>query len=287
MKEWIEKANTLLEVLPYIEQFYNKTMVIKIGGEPMIDEEAKRNFALDLILMKYVGINPIVVHGGGKQITQLMEKLGKKSIFIDGLRVTDKETIEITEMVLTGIINKDIVSTINKYGGKAVGISGRDGKLIEARKIKKRNKDLGYVGDIKKINPDIISTVAKAGFIPVISPIGGNSSGEAFNINADTVAGEIAIALNATKLIILSDVRGIYIEKQNKKVFLSTIKIKKVKELIDSGIIKTGMLPKVSACIRALKNGVEKTHIIDGKIPHSLLLEIFTEAGVGTEIVRN
>ncbi len=286
LKDWLEKAQVLLEALPYIKSFYNNIMVVKIGGEPMIDEELKNNIALDLILMKYVGINVVVLHGGGKQITTLMRKLGKESIFIDGLRVTDKETMEITEMVLTGLINKDLVGAINKNGGKAVGISGRDGNLIETtKKVADNNKDLGFVGDIKKINVEIVLTLINNGFIPVISPVGFGADGSAFNINADTAAGAIASALKASKLIILSDVRGIYRDIDKPDTFLPTINLEEITDLIKKNIIQKGMLPKVKACIDALKNGVGKAHIIDGKLPHSLLLEIFTEAGVGTEIV--
>jgi len=272
----------LLEALPYIRKFYNKFMVIKIGGEPMIQNSQKENIALDLILMKYVGINPVVVHGGGKQITELMHKLGKKAIFIDGLRFTDKETMEITEMVLTGLINKDLVSIINKLGGKAVGISGRDGNIIIAEKL---NKNYGFVGKIKEINPELIILLSEKGFIPVISPVGSDIEGRAYNINADTVAGEIAGNIKAEKLIILTDVRGIY--KETEKNYYSTLSIGEVNKLKKERVISGGMLPKVEACINALKKGVVKTHIIDGRIPHSLLLEIFTEAGVGTEIIKN
>ncbi len=287
IKELVGKANILLEALPYIKKFSNNIMVVKIGGEPMIDEELKNNIALDIILMKYVGINVVVIHGGGKQISNLMHKLGKKAVFINGLRVTDKETMEITEMVLTGMINKDLVGVINKHGGEAVGISGRDGNLIESiKKINEHSKeDLGFVGEINKINPKIIKTLIEHGFIPVISPVSVGPNGEAFNINADTAAGSVAAALNAEKLIILSDVRGIYKDIENPDSFMPTITLKEVRELIKANIIQKGMLPKVNACIQGLQNGVGKAHIIDGKISHSLLLELFTEAGVGTEII--
>jgi len=285
-KDWIEKANILLEVLPYIKKFSGTTMVIKIGGEPMIDPESKKNLALDLILMKYVGINPVIIHGGGKQITELMKSLGKKPLFIDGLRVTDKETMNITEMVLTGIVNKELVGIINHSGGKAVGISGKDGNLIQAKKYSTSSSDLGYVGAIEQINPDIILTLDEKGFIPVISPIGIGPEGNSYNINADTVASRIAAALGAVKLMILTNVRGIYKDPEKKKTFLSTITIKDIQKHIKNRTISKGMLPKVESCIYALKKGVEKTHIINGMVPHSVILEIFTEAGIGTQIIR-
>jgi len=286
MEDFINKAKILLETLPYIKEFYNQIMVIKIGGEPMISEVIKKNIGLDLVLMRYVGIKPVVVHGGGKQITELMHKLNKKSIFIDGLRVTDKETMNITEMVLTGMINKELVGIINQEGGNAVGISGRDANLIVSEKLKSKNKtDYGYVGKIVKVNPEIILSLIDNNFIPVISPVGTSIKGEAYNINADTAASAIASALKAAKLLILTDVRGIYREVNNENSFIPTIKREELKKLIDKKIITGGMLPKVEACIKALEKGVKKTHIIDGRIPHSLILEIFTEAGVGTEIV--
>lgn len=287
MKDYIDKARLLLESLPYIKKFYNTIMVIKIGGEPMINPSLKEYIALDIVLMKYVGIKPVIVHGGGKQITELMKKLGKKAIFIDGLRVTDKETMNITEMVLTGLINKDLVGIINLHEGNAVGISGRDGNLIQAEKMRfPRNKDYGYIGKVKKINPEIIYTLIDKEFIPVISPVGIGKKGEAYNINADTAAGAIASVLKAVKLIILTDVKGIYKDPENEDSFLPTVHKTEIKSLIKQKIIGAGMLPKVEACIDALNDGVQKTHIIDGRIPHSILLEIFTEAGVGTEIVK-
>ncbi|MBU1076002.1 MAG: acetylglutamate kinase [Spirochaetes bacterium] len=285
-KDWIEKATILLEALPYIKRFYGSTMVIKIGGEPMIDEESKENLALNLILLKYVGINPVVIHGGGQQITDLMKSLGKEAIFIEGLRVTDKETMNITEMVLTGMVNKDIVGIINHHGGKAVGISGKDGNLMEAEKLDKGSADLGYVGQIKKINPDVVLTLSEKGFIPIISPVGIGHKGESFNINADTAASRIAVALHAVKLILLTNVRGIYKEPGREDSFLPTVKIKEAEKQIKGNIITKGMLPKVESCIYALKQGVEKAHIINGLIPHSIILEIFTESGIGTQIIK-
>jgi len=286
MESYIQKANILLEALPYIKEFHNSIIVVKIGGEPMINEDLKNFIALDLVLFKYVGIKTIVVHGGGKQITEVMHKLGKKAVFIDGLRVTDKETMNITEMVLTGMINKDLVGNIMKHGGNAVGISGRDGKLIIAEKISsKKNYDYGYVGRVKEINPKLIFSLIENDFIPIVSPIGIGKDGDAYNINADTVAGELASKIGAEKIIILTDVKGIYKNPENENSFLSSISISQVNSFIKKKIIKGGMLPKIRACVYALKNGVKKAHIIDGRVPHSLLLEVFTEAGIGTEIV--
>ncbi len=285
-KNWIEKAHILLEALPYIKRFSGSTMVIKIGGEPMIDEKSKENLALNLILLKYVGINPVVIHGGGKQITELMKNLGKEAIFIDGLRVTDKETMNITEMVLTGLVNKDIVGIINHHEGKAVGISGKDGNLITSDKLNKGSSDLGYVGTVKKINPDVVLTLSEKGFIPIISPVGIGHKGEAYNINADTAASHIAAALHAVKLIILTNVRGIYKRPDDENTFLPTIKIEDINKYIKQKVITKGMLPKVESCVYALKKGVEKTHIINGLIPHSIILEIFTESGIGTQIIK-
>lgn len=284
-KVWIDKANILLEVLPYIRKFHNSVIVIKIGGEPMINEAAKNNFALDLILMKYVGIKPVIIHGGGKQISERMRSLGKSPVFVDGLRVTDKETMDITEMVLTGLVNKEIVGLVNRHSGRAAGVSGRDGNMIQAEKMKGRS-DLGYVGSIKGVNPEIILALIEKNFIPIISPVGIGRAGEAYNINADTAASRLAVALKADKLIILSDVRGIYRKLDDEETFLSTLKAKDIGGLVKRKIITRGMLPKVESCVYALKHGIKKTHIINGLIPHALILEIFTEAGVGTEIVR-
>jgi len=283
MKEAIKKAKVLMEALPYIKSFYDKTAVIKYGGSAMIDEELKKSVIQDIIFMEYVGMHPIVIHGGGAQISELMKKLGKKPKFIKGLRVTDKETAEIVEMVLDGKINSEIVQLINKNGGNAAGLSGKDGNLIRAKKLLGgKGEDMGYVGEVESINPGIIDVLGKQDFIPVISPIGADNDGHTYNINADLVAGKIASALKAHKLVLLTDVKGIY----KGKTLLPTLKIKDAKKLIERGVIAKGMIPKVKACITALKAGVTKTHIIDGRIPHSLLLEIYTDKGVGTEIVK-
>lgn len=284
MKEAIEKAKVLMEALPYIKSFYDKTVVIKYGGSAMIDDDLKRSVIQDIIFMSYVGMHPVVIHGGGAQISELMRKLGKKPEFIKGMRITDKETAEIVEMVLDGKINSEIVRLINENGGNAAGLSGTDGNLIRAKKLLgKKGEDMGYVGEVESINPGIIDVLGKEDFIPVISPIGLGKDGHTYNMNADLVAGEIANALKAHKLVLLTDVKGIY---RDKKTLLSTLKIKDAQELIKKGVIDKGMIPKVNACITALKAGVAKTHIIDGRIPHSLLLEIYTDRGIGTEIVK-
>ncbi len=283
MKEAIKKAKVLMEALPYIKSFYDKTVVIKYGGSAMIDEKLKKSVIQDIIFMEYVGMHPVVVHGGGTQISELMKKLGKKPEFIKGLRVTDKETAEIVEMVLDGKINSEIVKLINENGGNAAGLSGKDGNLIKAKKLLgEKGEDMGYVGEVESINPGIIDVLGKQDFIPVISPIGAGRDGHTYNMNADLVAGEIASALKAHKLVLLTDVKGIY----KGETLLPTLKVKDAKKLIEKGVIETGMIPKVKACITALKAGVAKTHIIDGRIPHSLLLEIYTDKGIGTEIVK-
>ncbi|RJP55962.1 MAG: acetylglutamate kinase [Deltaproteobacteria bacterium] len=292
MEKLIDKAEVLIEALPYIRRFYNKTIVIKYGGHAMVDNDLKVNFALDVILMKYVGFNPIIVHGGGPQIGKVLEKMGKPSKFIDGMRVTDLETMDIVEMVLVGKINKEIVGLINHHGGQAVGLSGKDGRLIMAKKldiIKQKNGtdapeiiDIGMVGEVESINPNVIEALDRNKFIPVIAPIGIGNQGETYNINADLVAGKIASALRAEKMVLLTDVEGLL---DGKKRLISTIDSKKVRKYIKDGIISEGMIPKVTCCLDALTEGVVKTHIIDGRVKHALLLEVFTDVGVGTEIV--
>lgn len=293
MKNIIEKANVLIEALPYIRKFCGKTFVIKYGGAAMVKEKLKDAFAQDIVLLSFIGIKPVIVHGGGPKINTIMEKMGKKPTFIHGQRFTDEETIDIVEMVLGGLINKQIVSLINRHGGRAIGMSGKDGNLIKAKKkvIKKVSPetgtpeiiDLGLVGEVDRVNPDVIVSVDRDGFIPVIAPISAGAKNETLNINADYVAGAIAYALKAEKLILLTDVEGIK-DRDNK--LLSTVGEKKIKSLISNGTISGGMLPKVQACQNALKGGVKKTHIINGRIPHALLIEIFTEKGIGTEIVK-
>ncbi|MBI5026195.1 MAG: acetylglutamate kinase [Nitrospirae bacterium] len=293
MEKLIEKANVLIEALPYIRNFYGKTFVIKYGGAAMVEEKLKNAFAQDVVLMNFIGIRPVIVHGGGPKISAIMEKMGKKPTFIHGQRFTDKETMDIVEMVLGGLINKEIVSLINRHGGRAIGLSGKDGSLIKAKKrlVRKVSEetgvseiiDLGLVGEVTSVNPKILYSMEKDGFIPVIAPIGVGPKNETLNINADYIAGSIASALKAEKLILLTDVNGIM---DNNKKLIPTINRSKIKAFISKGIISGGMLPKVQACQNALKEGVGKTHIIDGRIPHALLLEIFTKKGIGTEIVK-
>ena len=287
-------AEVLIEALPYIRSFYDRRIVIKYGGAAMEDETLIHSVMEDIVLMKYVGIRPIIVHGGGPRITAWMDKVGKVPEFVQGLRVTDAETVEIAEMVL-GSINKEIVSRINQHGGKAIGLSGKDANLILAEKQETQitdadgqqiDVDLGYVGKIIGVNTESITALDRAGYVPVIAPIGVGVDGETYNINADTMAGEIASAFQAEKLILLTDTRGILRDVSNTASLISTIHIREVDRFIEDGFIGGGMLPKVEACTTALMGGVFKTHIIDGRIPHSLLLEIFTEGGIGTEIVR-
>ncbi|MEW6739730.1 MAG: acetylglutamate kinase [Nitrospirota bacterium] len=291
MKKLIEKANILIESLPYIRNFYGKTFVIKYGGAAQTEEDLKDSFAQDVVLLNFIGIKPVIIHGGGPKISQTMKKMGKEPTFIHGQRVTDKETMDIVEMVLGGLINKEIVALINSHGGKAAGLSGKDGGLIKAKKkvIKKATDtgdeeiiDIGLVGEVESVDPEILNSLERDGFIPVISPIGVGSKGEAFNINADYVASAIASALKAEKLILLTDVPGI---KNKKGDVISSVNKKGIKKLIDDGTVSGGMLPKVQACTRALDGAVKKTHIVDGRTPHCLLLEIFTKEGIGTEIV--
>ena len=290
MKDIITKAEILIEALPYIRKFYGKSFVIKYGGAAQVKEELKESFAKDIALLNFIGIKVTVVHGGGPKISATMEKMGKKPKFVQGQRVTDQETMDIVEMVLGGLVNKEIVSLINNHGGKAVGLSGKDGGLIKAKKklIKRSSAkgvdeiiDIGLVGEVTQVDPHIIISLEKEGFIPVISPVGVGPKGETLNINADYVAASVASALKAEKLILLTDVPGI-IDKKDR--IISTLKKQQIKKLIDDGTISGGMLPKVQACIKAIEGGVSKTHIIDGRVAHCMLLEIFTKEGIGTEI---
>lgn len=291
----IQKANLLIEALPYIRKFYGKTIVIKYGGNAMINDELKEAVMNDVILMKYVGMNPVIVHGGGPEITGMLNKLGLGTEFVGGLRYTDKETMEVVEMVLVGKVNKEIVAMLNRFGGKAVGLSGKDGNLLQAVKKMGRTydaagnetlQDIGFVGDVSKVNPEIIDTVIKEGYIPVIAPVGVDEDGFGYNINADYVAGEVAAALNADKLIMLTDIDGVYEDFKDKSSFISTLNIERVQDMVRQGIIDGGMIPKLEACVKALEGGVEKAHIIDGRVAHSILLEIFTDQGIGTMVVK-
>ena len=283
-----EKANVLIEALPYIRTFYGKTFVIKYGGHAMEDPSLREAVLLDIVLLRYIGVRPIVVHGGGPEITSMLRRLGKESRFVQGLRVTDAETMEIVRMVLVGKINHDLAAELNSHGGKAVGLSGKDGNLIVARKYQNPNReiDLGFVGEIETVNPELLMNLAEQGYIPVIAPIAVGADGESDNVNADTVAGEIAAALRAEKLIVLTDVEGILAGPNDKGALISALKVDKAMAMIRDGSIDGGMIPKVEACIRALKHGVGRAHIIDGRELHALLLEIFTDRGIGTMVVE-
>jgi acetylglutamate kinase len=282
-EEKIIKAKILLEALPYIKNFSGKTIVIKYGGSLMTEEDLKVKFAEDIVLLKYVGINPIIVHGGGKEISKWMQKVGKETLFVEGLRVTDLETMEITEMVLTGKINSEVVSLINQSGGKAVGLSGKDANLFIAKKRRsKSNQDIGYVGDIVSVDTSLIYTLSQAGYIPVISCIGCSKDGESLNMNADHVAEELAVALNALKLIFLTDVHGLKIEGK----LLRQLSLRKAEKLLDHPDVKDGMLPKLGCSINAVKGNVEQVHIINGTIEHAVILELFTDVGIGTMISK-
>ena len=288
-----ERAKILIEVLPYIRKFNGATIVIKYGGHAMVDEQLKQEFTLDVILLKYVGMNPVVVHGGGPQIGNFLKRLSIESEFVDGMRVTDRQTMDVVEMVLVGKVNKEIVSLINRNGGVAVGLSGKDGNLILAKKmkyLKQRGEalapeiiDMGMVGEITSVDTDILLTLMEKEFIPVIAPVGFGEHGESYNINADLVAGKVASALGARKLVLLTDTEGVLDEQGQ---LISTLKMSEAKKSIANGTIKGGMIPKVNCCLAGLRDGVGKTHIIDGREPHAILLEILTKIGVGTEIVK-
>ncbi len=278
-----EKANVLIESLPYIKSFHNETVVIKYGGNAMVNEKLKHSVIKDIILMKFVGINPVVVHGGGPEITNMMDKLGKESKFVDGLRVTDEETMEITEMVLSGKINRQIVSRINANNVKSIGISGKDGGTFMA---KQKDPKLGLVGEVEKVDTSLINTITDQGYIPVISPIAYGRQGETYNVNADEVAGRLAAELGAKKLILITDVKGVMKDQNDGSTVISHIKTEEIDEYIGEGTISGGMIPKVKCCYDAVNGGVEKAHIIDGRKRHSILLEIFTNEGIGTMITK-
>lgn len=281
-----DKAAILSEALPYIRKFAGKTIVIKYGGNAMTDDALKEGFAKDVVLLKLVGLNPVVVHGGGPQINQLLARIGKQGEFVQGMRVTDSETMDVVEMVLGGLVNKEIVSLINKHGGKAVGITGKDGHFIRASKLFLKSEsdediDIGQVGDIEHIDPSLVSLLDSQDFIPVVAPIGVGSEGEAYNINADVVAGKLAETLKAEKLVLMTNTPGV-LDKQGQ--LLTGLTAARVDELFADGTISGGMLPKISSALDAAKSGVNSVHIIDGRVPHALLLEILTDAGVGTMI---
>ena len=292
MEYLIEKAKTLMEALPYIRRFSGKTFVIKYGGHAMSDEKLKESFALDVIMLKSLGINTVIVHGGGPQINQTLKRYGIISQFVRGMRVTDEETMSVVEMVLVGQVNKEVVGYLNQHGGRAVGLSGKDGTLLLCKKLLQDVRhedgavellDIGYVGDVVRVNTDLIATLEHGKYIPVIAPVGVGLEGESYNINADLVAGRVAAALNAEKLILLTDIDGV---KDKTGTLLTSIAVADMHRLIEEEAITGGMIPKVVCCADALGEGVKKAHIIDGRVEHAVLLEIFTDIGIGTEIVK-
>lgn len=292
MESPLQKAKVLVEALPYMQRFFGKRMVVKLGGHAMSEEQLKRCFAMDVILLKAIGLHPVVVHGGGPQIGETLRRMGKESKFYQGMRITDQETMDVVEMVLVGKVNKEIVGLINREGGRAVGLSGKDGALITARKLLLENTkeqeeppeiiDLGRVGEVASINPEVILALERERFIPVIAPVGVGPEGGSYNINADLVAGAVAGSLEAEKLILLTDVEGVMDEAGR---LVSTLSAGQAREMIGNGAIRGGMIPKVNCCLDALAKGVKKAHIVDGRQEHAVLLEIFTDVGVGTEIV--
>jgi len=281
-----EKARVLAEALPYIQRFHGRTIVVKLGGNAMTDEALKQSFARDVVLLKVVGMNPVVVHGGGPQIEQLLSRLGKKGEFVQGMRVTDPETMDVVEMVLGGQVNKEVVELINQAGGKAVGLTGQDGAFIRARKMLVESKDsgkvdIGQVGEVESIDPEIIGALERGGFIPVVAPIATGADGTTYNINADLVAGKLAEVLRAEKLVVLTNTPGV-LDKEGK--LLTGLTPRKIDDLVAKGVISGGMLPKIGSALDAARNGVRSVHIIDGRVPHALLLEVLTDEGVGTLI---
>ncbi len=292
MKQLIEKASTLMEALPYIRRFSGKTFVIKYGGHAMSDERLKASFALDVIMLKSLGINTVIVHGGGPQINETLKRYGIVSEFVRGMRVTDSDTMAVVEMVLVGQVNKEVVGYLNQHGGKAVGLSGKDGSLLLSKKLLQEVKgddgsletiDIGFVGDVVKVNTDLIKNLEQGGYLPVIAPVGVGPEGESYNINADLVAGRVAAALNAEKLILLTDINGV---KDTSGTLLESLSVAQLHRLIKEEAITGGMIPKVICCADALNEGVKKAHIIDGRVEHAVLLEIFTDVGIGTEITK-
>lgn len=290
----IAKAEILIEAIPYIRKYFGKTFVIKYGGNAMINEDLKRAVMQDVVLLKFLGVNPVLIHGGGPEITQMLNRVGKKSQFIQGLRVTDAETMEIVQMVLVGKLNKGIVAQLNLLGGKAVGLSGQDANLLVAQKTSPTMPadysgelpDIGFVGEVIKINTDVLEELIASNYIPVISSIGVGEDGVSYNINADTAAGELAAALKAEKLVMLTDIEGIFEDYRDQASLISALKVERAHQMINQSKIEGGMIPKVEACITALKAGVNRTHIIDGRKLHSMLLEILTDQGIGTMVVE-
>lgn len=289
-----DKASVLIEALPYIQKFYGKTIVVKYGGNAMVSDTLKEKVMEDIALLKYVGVRPVIIHGGGPEITGFLKKVGKQTSFVSGLRVTDEETVEIAEMVLDGKVNSEIVNLLNHRGVKAVGISGKDAGLIRAKKKlatvydgdDAKKVDIGYVGEVEKVDTGLLDDLIDHDYIPVIAPIGVDEEGASYNINADYVAAEIAGALHAEKLLLLTDIEGVYKDYHDKDTFISTLHQAEAREYIKTGIIEGGMIPKIEACLKALDTGAVKAHIIDGRLAHSILLEVLTPQGIGTQVVR-
>lgn len=289
-----DQAAILVEALPYIQAFYGKTVVIKYGGNAMINDELKENVMEDIALLKYVGVRPVIIHGGGPEITGFLKKVGKETSFVSGLRVTDEETVEIAEMVLDGKVNSEIVNLLNHRGVRAVGISGKDAGLIQARKKlatvydgnDTKKVDIGYVGQVERVDTSLLDDLLDGDYIPVIAPIGVDEDGASYNINADYVAAEIAGALEAEKLLLLTDIEGVYKDYHDKSTFISALSAAEAKAYIKDGTISGGMIPKIEACLRALDAGAGKAHIIDGRLPHAILLELLTSKGIGTQVER-
>lgn len=281
----VDRAQILIEALPYLRRWRGKTVVVKYGGAAMVDEGLKHQVMQDVVLMHYVGINPILVHGGGPEVSEAMKRAGKEPVFVRGLRVTDAETMAIVEQVLAGTTNKGIVTLLHQHGGRAVGLSGKDGRLLVARKMQSDGADLGFVGDVAQVNPHVLETLVGGGYIPVICSVAVGEEGESFNINADHAAGRLAAELKAEKLVLVTDVRGILADVSRPESLLSEITAAHARQLIAEGTVERGMIPKVEACLMALEGGVPRAHILDGRTPHSLLTELFTDEGVGTMLV--
>ncbi len=282
MEKAMEKARILMEALPFIKEYYGRTVVIKFGGNAMVDEELKASFASDIVLMRYVGIKPVIVHGGGPQITEFMDRLSMEVRFVDGHRVTDAAAMEVVKMVLVGKINKEIVSLINGHGDLSVGLSGEDGRMLMVRKKEARGEDLGFVGEVVGVNPRVLERLTQEGFIPVVASIGVDAEGRSYNVNADHAAGALAVALRADKLIYLTDVDGIYRDLGDPSTLISELNMTQAHELIEAGSMSRGMLPKLRSCLEALRGGVKRAHIVNGTVRHALLLEIYTPEGIGT-----
>ncbi len=282
----MEKAQVLMEALPFIKEYFGSTVVIKFGGKAMVDEELKASFASDVVLLRYVGINPVIVHGGGPQITEHMDRLALDVEFVDGQRVTDAAAMEVVKMVLVGKVNKEIVSLINGHGDLSVGLSGEDGRMLTTRKKLRDGVDLGFVGEVEAVNPRVLFNLTRDGFVPVVASVGSDGRGRSYNVNADHVAGALAVALKASKLIYLTDVDGIYRDLSDPTSLISEMDGAEARALVESGTLSSGMIPKLSSCVEALEAGVERAYIINGTVKHALLLEVYTPEGIGTMLTR-